>query len=64
MAFKVSPTVMVEFTAVSLDTIVSISLWWQFDALFTGCPSCLMYKQGKPACLSTYNIGLLLHLKS
>jgi len=42
-------------------TVVAI---WTSEALFTGCPSCLMYKQGKPACLSTYNIGLLLHLKS
>jgi hypothetical protein len=23
-----------------------------------------MYKQGKPVCFLTYNIGLLLHLKS
>jgi hypothetical protein len=32
VAFKVSPTVIVEFSAVSLDTIVSISLWWQFES--------------------------------
>jgi hypothetical protein len=32
LTHQVSASVIVEFSPVSLDTIVSISLWWQFES--------------------------------